>query len=144
MQGRTISYFPKRFLQINWITFSSNTRDQVSSTWLQNRDWLGRNSQGSGGGEITQFGFRETSSIYQVRGWLFNFQTWYLIKCVLYCSYYLKCKNAICGAGWLRMSLNHSSDLFEGLQRLFGVNRPFIWNLPYFPGKLFHCICLLL
>ena len=65
-------------------------------------------------------------------------QTWYLIKCVLYCSYYLKCKNAICGAGWLRMSLNHSSDLFEGLQRLFGVNRPFIWNLPYFPGKLFH------
>ena len=45
----------------------------------------------------------------------FFLQVWYLIKCVLYCSYNLKCKNSICGAGVVRMSLNHSSHLFEGL-----------------------------
>ena len=39
----------KSFPQMNWITSSSDTWDQVSSLWLRNCDWLRRNSQRSGG-----------------------------------------------------------------------------------------------
>ena len=46
----------KSFPQMNWITSSSDTWDQVSSLWLRNCDWLRRNSQRSGG-QTKQFVF---------------------------------------------------------------------------------------